>query len=272
MSVKSVGWAIEQDIGSATKKLILVGICNHDGDGGSWPAKSTLARYAGCSERTVIRLTQELEDEGWITIHKQGGGTVNTRADRRTNLYVVNYLRGDTFCHPVDDSRGDTQRAHGVTSDDHGVTSSASRGDIAVSPEPSLNHPSEPSTANTLAVVKPGDEWDCFWQDYPRKQGKAEARKRWAKMTHSERLEALDALVRWVDYYATVPPQYVPHASTWLNQRRWEDDIPQPARPEPDRKTASSRAAIARLRSVPDGVLDIFALGSESIREVGSGS
>ena len=152
MSVKSVGWAIEQNVGNATKKLILVGICNHDGDGGSWPAKSTLARYAGCSERTVIRMTQELADEGWITIHKQGGGTTNTRADRRTNLYIVNYRRGDTSCHPVDDSRGDSERVHGVTNEAHGVTNETERGDIAMSPEPSfLNCPEEPSLENLAA-------------------------------------------------------------------------------------------------------------------------
>lgn len=221
MSVKAVGWAIEQDIANATKKLILVGICNHDGDGGSWPAKATLARYAGCSERTVIRLAQELADEGWIVIHKNAGGTANTRADRRTNLYVVNYSRGDTFCHPVNRLRGDTGRADGVTP-------SAQRGDIAVSPELSTNHPVEPETnisdqPTSLAGRIP---FDSFWKQYPRKEGKATAEGRWSKMSDLHRQEAMDAMPAWCAYYATIDPKFIPHSSTWLNQRRWEDDPP----------------------------------------------
>lgn len=152
MSVEDVGWALHQQLESQRAKLILIGICNHDGDGGSWPSIATLARYAACSPRTVKRLLKELEDDGWITIHRNEGGTRNTRADKRTNLYVVNYERGD---------RADTSRAaRGDKPAPRGDTVDTPRGDTAMSPE----LPIEPSKKNPAreradAMVKAWWEW-----------------------------------------------------------------------------------------------------------------
>jgi DNA replication protein DnaC len=92
----------------------------------------------------------------------------------------------------------------------------------------------EPSTALTLvarerpSTSSPPDGFDEFWAKYPRHTGKAEARKRWAKMKPDERVAAMTALAVWAVHYATVEQQFIPHASTWLNQRRWEDDPPVP--------------------------------------------
>lgn len=72
---------------SATSKLVLLGIANHDGDGGAWPAVSTLARYALCSPRTVQRAVDELEQLGEVRRIRQGGGTRWTADHRRPNLY-----------------------------------------------------------------------------------------------------------------------------------------------------------------------------------------
>ena len=116
------------------RKLILLGIANHDGDGGSWPSISTLARYAGCSERTVQRELQRLTEGGFVTIELQAGGSPRTRADRRPNLYRLSIPR------VVDNSD------HGVTptvtpTDSRGDTALTERGDTALSPEPSLTVP-----------------------------------------------------------------------------------------------------------------------------------
>lgn len=79
--------------GGGTKKLVLIGIANHDGDGGSWPKIDTLARYAGVSRRNVQKAIEQLTDDGWLTVQVQAGGTRNTRADQRSNLYEVDYER-----------------------------------------------------------------------------------------------------------------------------------------------------------------------------------
>lgn len=101
------------------RKLILLGIANHDGDGGSWPSVSTLARYAGCSTRTVQRELQRLTEDGFVTIEYQAGGWAGTRANYRPNLYHLNIPKVVDNTNP------------GVTT---GVTPQDSRGDIALSP------------------------------------------------------------------------------------------------------------------------------------------
>ena len=113
-------------------KLILLGIANHDGDGGAWPSVATLARYGCCSPRTVQRSLQRLTEAGFVTVEKQAGGSRETRPDRRPNLYRL-HLSGLVDNHD-----------NGVTPvtprEANGVTPVTERGDTAMSPEPSLNH------------------------------------------------------------------------------------------------------------------------------------
>ena len=63
-----------------------------------------------------------------------------------------------------------------------------------------------------------------FWDAYPRKTAKGSAEKAWAKAilrtTGSEIIQIVKR-VKWPD-----DPEFVPHPSTWLNQRRWEDEGP----------------------------------------------
>lgn len=111
-----------------------------------------------------------------------------------------------------------------------------------------------PSVIGEHAVVVP--TFDQWWAEYPRKQGKAPARRRWAKMTMAERAAAWAALPAWVAYYATVEFQYVPHGSTWLNQCRWEDEVPEP------RRTSQRRS---------NGPLDALRAMAQDRRSIGAG-
>ena len=82
----------------------------------------------------------------------------------------------------------------------------------------------------SLALVAPKtktpDMFSEFWDRYPKRIGKADAHKAYAramkKITHddlmfalSERLPALEAREK----------QYRPNPATWLNQERWTDEI-----------------------------------------------
>ncbi|HOX22260.1 MAG TPA: hypothetical protein PLL10_02255 [Elusimicrobiales bacterium] len=76
----------------------------------------------------------------------------------------------------------------------------------------------------TLAGKTPyPQEFETFWQAYPRKVGKAAALKRWKtqKPPLTEVLKALElqrACGQWQDI------SLIPHPETWINKRRWEDD------------------------------------------------
>lgn len=68
-----------------------------------------------------------------------------------------------------------------------------------------------------------------FWPSYPRKVGKFDARKAWLKVKPwSQDLcdEVFAGLARSIANWEAleVEKRFIPHASTWLNGRRWEDD------------------------------------------------
>jgi hypothetical protein len=68
--------------------------------------------------------------------------------------------------------------------------------------------------------------FDEFWGAYPRKVGRFKAEKIWAKMTTLERVAALHALSLWKQTYQWTHGGglYIPHGSTFLGQRRYEDE------------------------------------------------
>jgi DNA-binding MarR family transcriptional regulator len=138
MSVESIAAALSTNVDGLTPtgKLVLIGIANHDGDGGAWPSVATLAKYAGVSVRSVQRHLRNLEELGLVVTHKNKGGNADMPADRRPNRYTLN-LRGDTSVTP----RGDTT----VTT---GATPLSPRGVTPASPEPSLEPSNNQLRAN----------------------------------------------------------------------------------------------------------------------------
>ncbi|MFE9432391.1 hypothetical protein ACFYNA_15535 [Streptomyces sp. NPDC006640] len=85
-----------------------------------------------------------------------------------------------------------------------------------------------PSAASTRD--DPGPAFDDFWSQYPRKAGKSEAAKSWVKAIKggADSTSLLAAVKAHADYHlaAKTEQQFIPHASTWLNQKRYEDEPP----------------------------------------------
>jgi hypothetical protein len=70
-------------------------------------------------------------------------------------------------------------------------------------------------------------DFDTFWRAYPRKVSKGDARNCFTraikKTTLAKMLEAL-AWQRNQPQWLKNGGAYVPHASTWLNGERWDDE------------------------------------------------
>lgn len=75
-----------------------------------------------------------------------------------------------------------------------------------------------------------------FWNLYPNKKGKAAAEKAWAKLKADSQLfdRIAEGLARQVVCQAWVKDggAFIPHPATWLNGRRWEDEVKDPASPQ----------------------------------------
>jgi uncharacterized protein YdaU (DUF1376 family) len=109
----------------------------------------------------------------------------------------------------------------------------------------SVNEPTpnqEPRTTNQEPLTKEDQEhlvtdvtdaavndFESLWKLYPRKTAKAEAQKAWAKLSPDHSLVAeiaagLAAHIACADWVKD-DGKYIPHGATWLNQRRWQDEV-----------------------------------------------
>ena len=70
-------------------------------------------------------------------------------------------------------------------------------------------------------------KFENFWSQYPKKVGKLTAKRSWQKMPDDHKQKALEAIVEHRKYWTAKGTEldYIPHASTWLNQQRWEDEL-----------------------------------------------
>ena len=83
------------------------------------------------------------------------------------------------------------------------------------------------------------DRFNRFWAAYPRHVGKQVAVKAFEKIHPDE--ETLTVMLNAIDWQKNTRQwrenngQFIPHPSTWLNQRRWEDERPVQAQPSAPR-------------------------------------
>lgn len=74
------------------------------------------------------------------------------------------------------------------------------------------------------------DRFNRFWAAYPRHVGKQVAVKAFEKIHPDE--ETMTAMLTAIEWQKNTRQwrenggQFIPHPSTWLNQRRWEDERP----------------------------------------------
>jgi len=69
--------------------------------------------------------------------------------------------------------------------------------------------------------------FDAFWKLYPRKQGKEKALQSWLKLEPTAELfeTILTAVAAQKKSEQWEQKKYIPHPTTWLNQKRWTDEV-----------------------------------------------
>ena len=80
-----------------------------------------------------------------------------------------------------------------------------------------------------VEIEKEFNEW---WAEYPKKRTKAKARELYVKLKSKAEMPTLidhiDTIRKWkmTEDWKKENGQYIPYPTTWLNQKRWEDEIP----------------------------------------------
>lgn len=93
------------------------------------------------------------------------------------------------------------------------------------------NPPIPPKGKNAQPTATDAD-FERFWKVYPNKTGKEYARKCFVKVTENVNtlIEAVERQKTW-DRWTKEGGKFIPNPSTWLNQKRWEDEPPREAKP-----------------------------------------
>jgi hypothetical protein len=163
----------------------------------AFPSRDTLAKRARCNIKAITKAIDELVSIGAvIKEHRKQGDSY------QSNLYTLKRV-GPNMTPPRVDS-------------DLGVGSNSTPPRVSDDP---LTRTTELEPLNDI-----NRHFNDFWEIYPRKLGKGEAKGAFMKAV---KLHGLDVVMDGVRRLAEDPnlpaPQFVPRAATWLNQERWGD-------------------------------------------------
>lgn len=135
--------------------------------------------------------------------------TENKRLGRPSIMWFLETITGGATTDNKRDSKKRLNRKDVVVSGNtngHGTLRNASDG-----------HPKNKFSAN----------FEAFWKLYPKKQGKLAAYKRWKKINPDPVLqsEMAQSLILQSKSRQWSTSRFIPHAATWLNGERWNDQL-----------------------------------------------
>lgn len=75
------------------------------------------------------------------------------------------------------------------------------------------------------------DRFEEFWKIYPKKVSKENAKKAWLKIKPNDELITKITKAVKDQKLSEREQQFIPHAATWLNAKRWEDEVTSTQKP-----------------------------------------
>lgn len=195
MSVHAIAWALDRDVSATGAKFVLVALANYaDENGIAYPSQARLAKLTSQSERAVRGHLATLEKQGFIKRahrHAKNGA-------RTSDIYELSYRQNL----PQAESATGKKR--------HNLPAESAR---------------EPKEEEPKGIDKEmrAREFATWWKEYPNKSsGPSSAEKSYMKAR--KRGVSADTLMDGLQRYKAAKPDWQKwaHATTWLNQARWE--------------------------------------------------
>jgi len=202
-------------IGSPTKKAIMMYMADKASDDGTgiWVSKPNMAADLELSIRALQTNIASLVSEQLIAENGQRKIKQGYTVDYAIRLEMVSCLPSTRT--PAADAP--LQQMHVYP-----------RTECTPTPAVDAVKPSkEPSTKPLLSPLEES-EFDLFWDYYPKKVAKGDARKAFAKaLTKVSGSKLVSAVQPFANSVKHKDPKFIPHASTWLNGERWADQLDQ---------------------------------------------
>lgn len=173
----------------------------------AYPSRATLANLMGCTVRTLDRAKDELVAAGALIYKKRFIGNVPT-----SNLYHV------ITASPVESNNS----LGGVKNDTKGGVKNDTKGEVK---NDILTRPIINDNQSLTKKIDSLNDFEKFWEIYPRHASKSTAMVSFQKALKKTTLEII---IESAFKYSNDPnreERFTAHASTWLNQERWDDDL-----------------------------------------------
>lgn len=213
----------DKDLSSTAKLLYaeITSLCSKSGE--CWATNEYFSNLYSTSERTISRLLKLLRDKNYISIeliYKSKSKEIEKRAIKLANVGIDKNVEGyrqkcqegidKNVFYPIDKN---------VQENNINNINNTSINNIP----PIIPH-------RRCIIDKKGNiQFDYFWKLYPRKEKKSNAKSWFEKSKISDELFELIIskleLFKKTESWNKDDGKYIPYAITWLNQKRWEDEI-----------------------------------------------
>ena len=197
-------------------------------DGYCWATNAYFCALYAVSESTIQRNLSALAEQGHILVEVLRDEEPSAVLERRIWVDRSRFLSRDPDAPPLKNEATPPRKNAGTPprkNDGENISSmnSTSEEDPPVVP-PAGGRKLRSKGPREAPDWKP-ERFAGFWEFYPRKENKQKAMDAWDRLRPSDELvdriaRALVALKRSRDWQEGVG---IPHASTWLNNARWED-------------------------------------------------
>lgn len=203
----------------STTKLVLYNLSIHMNEIGEecYPGVEKQAKDSGLSVRTICTHLDIAEKHGFIKskIHGFSG------QGWARNEYIATYPKGyEIGSEPL--IQGTEPNAEGTEPNDKKVVKEVHSNSPVITLQ--LNSPVN-NTSKTKRRLEYPVEFDEFWKEYsPNNSSKSEAFKSYKKATKKADHATIIRSVKSYAEFCSRTGTFIAHATTWLNQGRWEID------------------------------------------------
>lgn len=209
-----------------------------DHDGRRWVYNSVeqwQRQFPFWSPETVKRTLSSLQKRGLVMVEK----LAKAKHDQ-TNHYTINY-QSDALIDQVNLTQSEQVNLPQSVGSDC----------------PDLHTEITTKTTSHISDVSESISFDRFWSLYPRKVNKVPAEKAWAKLKVDRALfaviaKALAKQASSIDWLKS-GGQFIPHPASWLNGKRWEDEVSATAGARPSAYNGLPQHTPEMYQEVPDG-------------------
>ena len=189
-------------------------------DGYCYASNSYFSKAYGVSDVSIQNWLKNLKDCGYIQV------SVNYKADsKEVNKRIITPIKEKFITPPR--NLGDPTKKSWSPHQEILVENNNSYSYQYSSNTSTHKELKESNNKSISTVDSPlGNDFERFWNSYPKKVGKPYARQVFMKkVKHNDMPSLLEGLERYKGSKQWKDSQYIPNPSTFINQERWKDEV-----------------------------------------------